>query len=326
LPEWNFDTFSTHVLPEDLALAKEAFQVGLEQGQFRMQCRIIRVNDQAIRWISARGESFRNEQGQPIRIMGTVADITDIKEKQEQQRLLAIMQEREDFMATLTHDMKNPLIGANRLLELFVAGSLGEMTSQQYEMLRTLKESNSGLLKLIGDLIDVYRFEKDVNILTTTDCDLVSLVSSCISRTLPFANLRSVKVIPQLPEKMAARVDVNRLERVVQNLLDNALKFVPDGGTIHIRLFNLDVDTILEIEDNGPGIPPEEQSRLFKRFAQGYAGKRYTGGSGLGLYLCKQIVEAHGGTIECKSQPNKATTFRVCLPSGNNEKTLESPA
>jgi PAS domain S-box-containing protein len=326
LPEWNFDIFTTYVVEEDLESAREAFRQGLEHGSFRMQCRIVRANDKAIRWISARGETFRNEQGTPIRMMGTVADISDIKEKQEQQRLLAIMKEREDFMATLTHDLKNPLIGANRLLELLVSGSLGEMSSQQFQLLRTLKESNSGLLKLIADLMDVYRLEKEVNILFTADCDLVSLVSSCVGLIVPIAQLRSVDVKTQLPEKMTARVDVSRLERVLQNLLDNASKFSPDGGTILVRLFNVDAGTIIEVEDNGPGIAPEEQAHLFKRFSQGSAGKRYAGGSGLGLYLCKQIVEAHGGTIECHSQPHKSTIFRVCLPSGNNEVTLDSPA
>ena len=156
------------------------------------------------------------------------------------------------------------------------------------------------------------------------DCDLVCTIASCLSRVTPFANLRSVEVKAKLPEKMIVQADMSRMERVVQNLLDNALKFAPDGGMINVRLFSLDANTFIEIEDNGPGIAPEEQSRLFKRFSQGAAGKRYAGGSGLGLYLCKQIVEAHGGTIECTSRPNKATIFRVCLPSVNNEKPVEA--
>jgi PAS domain S-box-containing protein len=316
LPEWNFDIFANYILPEDLASAKEAFRLGREEGHFRMQCRIIRADDKSIRFISVRGETFRNEHGDPVRMMGTVADITDIRQREEQLRFLAIMGEREEFMATLTHDMKNPLIGANRLLELFIAGTLGAMTTKQSEMLQCIINSNSGLLKLIGELIDVYRFEKDVSILTKADCDIASLISSCVRGTEPFARLRSIKVTTAIPEKLVVSVDAGRLERVVQNLLDNALKFAPGGGAIHIRLVNLHGQTIIEVEDNGPGIAPEEQCRLFKRFAQGNAGKRYTGGSGLGLYLCRQIVEAHGGTIECHSQPSKTTLFRVCLPPG----------
>lgn len=320
LPEWNFDIFATHVLPEDLELAKIAFQSGLEQGQFRMECRIIRVDDKAIRWLSARGETFCNDDGVPIRMMGTVADITDIKEQQEQQRLLAIMKEREDFMATLTHDMKNPLIGASRLLEMFVDGNLGELTTQQCEMLKCLKESNAGLLKLIADLIDVYRLEKDVNLLLFDDNDLVPLIATRVSQTIPFAKLRSITVRAQLPENLPVRIDGNSLERVVQNLLDNALKFAPnDGsGSVSVRLFTVDNKAVIEIEDNGPGIASEEQSGLFKRFSQASAGKRHSGGSGLGLYLCKQIVEAHGGTIQCKSDPNSSTIFSVTLPLTTN--------
>jgi len=318
LPEWNFDIFATYIVPEDLPSAKEAFLLGVEHSSFRMQCKIIRADDNAVRWISVRGEILRNDQGVPIRMMGTVADITDINEKQEQKRLLAIMKEREDFMATLTHDMKNPLIGANQLLKMFVDGSFGEMTKQQHEMLQCLKETNSGLLKLIADLIDVYRFEKDADFLWTADCDLVNLVSSCVHRISPFAKIRSIDVTTQMPDTMAALVDVSKLERVVQNLLDNALKFAPKGGSIGVKLLGSEASTVIEIEDNGPGIEADEQPRLFQRFAQGTVGKRYSGGSGLGLYLCKQIIEAHGGTIACTSQPHSSTIFRITLPKANN--------
>jgi PAS domain S-box-containing protein len=318
LPEWNFDIFATYIVPEDRAATKKAFKLGIAQGQFRMQCRIIRADDKAIRWISLRGETFRDEEGTVVRMIGTVADITDINEKLEQKRLFSIMKEREDFMATLTHDMKNPLIGANRLLEMFVSGRLGEITFQQCDMLQCLKESNSELLRLIADLIDVYRFEKDVKILSPSDCDLVSIISLCSSRIVAFAELRSIKFITELPQKMEVVADARRIERVVQNLLDNALKFTPDNGTMKVRLFSQEANIVIEIEDNGPGITPEEQPRLFQRFAQGSAGKRYAGGSGLGLYLCKQIVDAHGGTISCESQPNKVTIFRVILPKTND--------
>ncbi len=314
LPEWNFEIFAKYIIAEDLPSASESFQQAFNQKSFRMQCRIVRADDKAVRWVSVRAETFRNEQGVPLRMMGTVADITDIKEKQDQQRLLAIMQEREDFMATLTHDMKNPLIGANRLLEMFVDGSFGQFTEQQAEMLQCLKETNAGLLKLIADLIDVYRFEKDVNFLWTSPCDLVKIVSTCVSRISPFAKLRSIEIATQLPEQLPVQVDQGRFERVVQNLLDNALKFSPKGGSICVRLFKSGSDTIVEIEDNGLGISQSEQALLFQRFAQGSAGKRYSAGSGLGLYLCKKIVEAHGGTIECKSEPNRGTIFRVTLP------------
>ena len=317
LPEWNLERFMTYVLPEDRELVTESIAKALDKGKLFLQCRIIRANDQALRWIAVRGDTLCDEEGKPIRLLGTIIDITDFQDQQEQQRMLAIMKEREDFMATLTHDMKNPLIGANRLLEMFVAGNLGELTDKQNELLNCLMDSNSGLLKLIADLIDVYRMEKDVNNLLMADCDLTKTLNACVGLILPFAKLRSVNVTTQLPEQLIAAVDNSRIERLMQNLLDNALKFAPDGGTVQVRLLSVGDTIVLEVEDNGAGIAREEQPELFKRFSQGAAGKRYTGGSGLGLYLCKQVAEAHGGVIECESQPNKATIFRVILPNGN---------
>jgi len=324
LQEWNFATFLAYVLPMDRSLAKEAFKLAIEKGQLRLQCRIIRANDKAVRWIAVRGETVWNKEGGATRLLGTIADITEVKEQHEQQRLLAIMQEREDFMATLTHDMKNPLIGANRLLELFVAGGLGDLTNQQKELLQCLKDSNASLLKLIANLIDIYRLDKDTNELFIQNCDLVNIVNCCLSRTLPLAKLRAISIKTELPPSMIVRADTSSIERVVQNLLDNALKFAPDSGAIKVRLVSTDPNTILEIEDNGPGIAPEEQSLLFKRFYQGAAGKRYTGGSGLGLYLCKQIVVAHSGSIECQSKPGQTTVFRVSLPTQNPKTQQEA--
>jgi PAS domain S-box-containing protein len=320
LPEWSFDIFLTHVLEEDRAEAQRVFDLGIATGQFNMECRILRV-DNVVRWVSAKGETSCDEQGHPINMMGMVTDVTDRKQQEEQHRLMAVMQEREDFMATLTHDMQNPLIGANRLLELFVKGQLGVLTVEQCELLASLIESNSGVLNLISVLVDVYRLEKGATSLSYEDSDLIKLVTCSTNRISPFAKLRGTKVTMQLPQEMGRiRIDPTGLQRIMQNLLGNALKFTPPGGTIIVRLFALDDNAVIEVEDNGPGIKPEEQTHLFKRFSQGHAGKRYAGGSGLGLYLCKQIAEAHGGTIECKSQVNKVTTFRVCLPIRNEKK------
>ncbi len=135
-------------MSEDQSRVKEAVEESLQSGRFKLECRIIRA-DKAVRWIPAQAENVRDEQGQPIRMIGTIVDITDRKEQEEHQSMMAVMREREEFMATLTHDMKNPLIGANRLLELFVAGRIGELTSQQRELLETMKQSNSSVLSLI---------------------------------------------------------------------------------------------------------------------------------------------------------------------------------
>jgi len=310
LPVWNFEVFLTHVSPEDRVYARDAFERGVATGDFYLECRIIRT-DKVLRWISARGEIIRDLDGKAIRMMGAVSDITDQKQQEEQSRLAAVAEGREEFMATLTHDLKNPLIGANRLLELLVAGALGPLSTEQAELLETLRKSNLDLLSMIHNLIDVYRYEKDAATLDLQETNLVGLIDECISQ----AQILSKNVInSDLPKQMDnIRLDSFAIRRVVQNLLSNAVKFSPEGA-ITVRLKIQTDQTVIEVEDHGPGIKPEELSRLFKRFSQGAAGKRYAGGNGLGLYLCKQIIEAHGGTIECRSQLNDTTTFRFCLP------------
>jgi signal transduction histidine kinase len=114
---------------------------------------------------------------------------------------------------------------------------------------------------------------------------------------------------------IALNADEKAIRRMLQNLLDNALKFTPRGGAISLKLQNLDEKIVVEIGDTGPGISYEEQKLLFQRFSQGKSGRKYTPGTGLGLYLCKQIVDAHQGEIVCISVEGAGTTFRICLPT-----------
>jgi PAS domain S-box-containing protein len=320
LPEWNFDIFIKYVLPEDREYAHQAFQRGVKLGQYRMECRIVRASDCAVRWILALGETFKDAQGNPERMMGTVLDITDRKAQEEHERLMAVLKEREDFMTTLTHDMKNPLIGANRLLELLIKGNLGELTSKQCELLRSLEQGNAGVLDLIANLTDIYRMEQKCDSLLIEDIDPAIIITSCIERIKCFAVLRDITVTSHLPTTaVPLQADPKRVARILHNLLDNALKFTPDKGAIEVRLLVQDGQVVIEVEDNGAGIANDELPYLFKRFSQGKAGRRCTGGTGLGLYLCRQIAEAHGGTIHCQSNLPFSTVFRLCLPANARE-------
>ena len=264
--DWSLDTFLSHVIPEDRDSVTDVFDAGLRSGQFSLNCRITR-DDGAVRWISARGESYLDDAGKPVRMMGTVVDVTEHKEQETQRGLVTIMKEREDFMATLTHDMKNPLIGANRLLELFVIGRLGDLTDQQLQLLKSMMQSNSEVLALIQNLMEIYRLEKEPNSLTFAKTNLSNLVDSSLIKMAPFAKLRNIRLTSTLPANIIAMSsDHVALERVLQNLVGNSLKFTPAEGSIQIRLTSEKGFAVIEVEDNGPGIKPEEQSRLLKDF------------------------------------------------------------
>lgn len=232
------------------------------------------------------------------------------KQFDETSKKLAVLEQHEEFMATLTHDLKNPLIGANRILELMAEEVMGVVTSEQSNLLLGLRDNNKLLLSMIQNLIEVYRYEKDVNAVVLENTDLLLIIESCVKDIAPIAKNRDIRLNKMFPEKLKeVMADAAAIRRVVQNLLDNALKFTPTGGQITLAVRPTNGMVELEIADTGPGMSPEEQSNLFQRFSQGRIGKKYTPGTGLGLYLCKKIVDAHHGAISCSSQVGVGTKF-----------------
>jgi signal transduction histidine kinase len=229
---------------------------------------------------------------------------------------LALLEQREEFMTTLTHDLKNPLIGTNAILEQLAFDKWGKVSEEQATLFLQLRDSNKFLLSMIQNLIEVYRFEKDFHTVVHETTDLLELISSCINEVSPIAKNRQISLQTDLPNTMQTiMADTNSLRRVLNNLFDNALKFTPSGGTITLKVAIQDASAIIEIENTGPFISGEEKEKLFQRFTQGKIGRRYSPGTGLGLYLCKQIIDAHSGKITCESTEGIGTVFRIVLPT-----------
>ena len=244
----------------------------------------------------------------------TIRYAIERKQKEADAQRLVVLEQHEEFMATLTHDLKNPLIGANRILELLAEQALGKVSIEQAKILLQLRDSNKLLLSMIQNLIEVYKFEKNAKAVCLENTNLYKIVTSCIDDIAPIAENREIEIVPELQDNIKdVLVDATAIRRVLQNLLDNALKFTPAGGKIRLTLKALNGTVIIEITDTGPGISQEEQKLLFQRFSQGQLGRKYTPGTGLGLFLCKQIVDAHQGKITCLSAEGTGTTFRIEL-------------
>ncbi len=238
------------------------------------------------------------------------------KQTEMKAKRLVQLEQHEEFMATLTHDLKNPLIGANRILELMADQALGSLSDEQAKMLLQMRDSNKMLISMIQNLIEVYKFEKDTNAVSLEHTDLRSITDVCIREIAPIAENREIRLTTEFSEPLkAVKADASAIRRVLQNLLDNALKFTPSGGEISLVIRGTNGTVAIQIGDTGPGISTEEQARLFQRFSQGRVGKKYTPGTGLGLYLCKQIIDAHNGEISCTSTEGSGTTFSVTLPA-----------
>lgn len=226
-----------------------------------------------------------------------------------------IARQREDFVSRLTHDLRTPLVAADRMLLLFQQGALGELSPTMQEALATMARSNQNLLQMVNTLLEVYRFEAGRKNLIFSSVEPEVLLEDVTKELTPLAQEKGLALQLDLGQHAAkSQIIGDRLElyRLFTNLIGNAIKFTDAGSVlVHITPKNEQPIVAIEVEDTGPGIPPEEQATLFERFRPG---SHRRSGSGLGLYLSRRIVEAHQGTIEVRSELGKGSVFIVHLP------------
>jgi signal transduction histidine kinase len=226
-----------------------------------------------------------------------------------------LQQQREDFVATLTHDLKTPILAANRALMLLMEGDFGEVSQAQSDILKTIHQSNDALYQLVLTLLDVYKFDSGAKQLSMGPCDMAEVAERLCLELKPLADNREISLEFRTPEKSEVILaDVDEIRRVIQNLVDNSLKFTPAGGTITVAVSYDDSYVIVTVQDTGKGIPDEDKPKLFERFWQSSSGGRYYASTGLGLFLCHKIVEIHGGKISCQSELGRGSTFTIKLP------------
>ncbi|WP_392531958.1 response regulator [Nostoc sp. C117] len=241
-----------------------------------------------------------------------------------------IARQREDFVSRLTHDLRTPLVAADRMLSLFQQGALGALSSQMQEAIAIMARSNINLLSMVNTLLEVYRFEAGRKTLVLQPVNLVQLLQEVAGELTPLAQEKTLLLNLEFTEELNTNTVIgDRLElhRLFTNLIGNAIKFT-DSGSVTIRLTsqhqfdktsqyqlfgksNFSDYISIEIIDTGSGIRPEEQATIFERFRQG---SHKSSGSGLGLYLARRIVEAHQGIILLNSALGKGSTFLVLLP------------
>jgi signal transduction histidine kinase len=230
-----------------------------------------------------------------------------------------IARQREDFVSRLTHDLRTPLVAADRMMMLFQQGALGEISAPMKEAITVMARSNKNLLAMVNTLLEVYRFEAGRKNLAFFAVDLCQLSEEVLGELTPLAAEKNLALnfhCPPLLSNTIVQGDKLELHRLLTNLVGNAIKFT-DKGSITINLNTSSGNQTsskkisIQVADTGQGISPEELPALFERFRTG-GHKR--SGSGLGLYLSRRIAEAHQGTITAHSEVGKGSTFIVELP------------
>ena len=234
-------------------------------------------------------------------------------------RLKETIDQRENFVSCLTHDLRTPLVAANRMLDLIAQEAFGDVTCEQKEAIASIVSSNHNMLEMLNTLLETHHYELGQKILSFIPVDLQQLVSEVVAELKPLAIEKNIELRYDA-ESHISQIQGDRLElrRVITNLIGNAIKFT-DTGSVTISLSQNDSEVLVRVEDTGIGISPEDRQAIFQRYHQG---NHRRSGKGLGLYLCQQIINAHQGKITVHSrreslrdaQPGKGTTFAVSLP------------
>ncbi len=234
----------------------------------------------------------------------------------ERRRLRQEMQElRGTFTSMLVHDLRSPLTIITGYLQL-LEGSAEALPDKHRRYLTSIREACTRMIRLIGDLLDVSKLEEGKLTLERERVDLVALTGEIVERLGPVAIQHSIVLTfePAVPS-LTVRADPRRLEQVLMNLLGNALKFTPPGGRIGVTMSTEGDAVRVVVSDSGPGIAAAEMPLLFEKFSQTSAAKGARGpGTGLGLVICRHLIEAHGGRIWAESEPGHGSRFVFHLP------------
>ena len=220
--------------------------------------------------------------------------------------------------------MRTPLTAAIQTLDFFLDGTVGDLNERQHMLLSTMKSNNEGLLGLVNSLLTVYKFDAGKIDLVKTNFDVKELIMQRYNELKPLADKKNIEftVNFETTEDLSILADRQELGRVIANLCGNAVNYTNPNGKIEVIVKEQSGDFLFSVSDTGNGIPKEDIPHLFKRFSQGTSRKRSTG-TGLGLYLSRQIIEAHGGKIWLESKINKGSEFSFILTDVVNKPIKE---
>jgi two-component system, sensor histidine kinase and response regulator len=227
-----------------------------------------------------------------------------------------LLKQREDFISRLTHDLQTPLFAANRMLQLFQEGVFGEVPPAVNQRMSVIIRSNHNLLQMVSNIVEVYSREAEQKLHTVDHCDLKDIIKDVVQELSPLVLQKNVGLHVRTHDEQARYIvtgDCLELRRVFINLIGNSIKFT-DVGQIEVGLSYADEapeTIVITVRDTGPGIAEELQSSLFERFRSGNHKRSNTG---LGLYLCRRILESHHGSISLESQLSVGSTFTIRLP------------
>jgi signal transduction histidine kinase len=299
-----------HPLPEipSLQTLSQAINQVVQKDGPRTISQDTSLTDQPPVYLRTHTAAVTGEEGE---VLGSVSVIEDIS------YLKALEEMKDAFVAMVAHELRAPLSAIQQLNTVILDGLAGAVTDKQRELLGRSQERTKGLLNLIRDLLDISKMETGRSFQQKEPLDVSSLAEKTVELMLPQTVAKhqtlELGIQPNLP---LINADPQAMEEVLTNLISNAIKYTPEKGTIHIEVKPKDDYLLIQVADNGIGIAPEDVSRIFDKFYRVKNEKtRQIVGTGLGLPIVKQLVEAHLGHVEVQSHLDQGTLFSVLLPT-----------
>jgi len=321
-----------HIHPEDKERVLSLYtSVSAAQKHRTFEYRMLAADGRVV-WLRDM-VSLGAEPGEIPKLQGIMVEVTVRKQAEEKLRfmqmklqktnedLLQKNQEIKKFYHTLSHELKTPLTSAREFISILMDGLAGPLNESQLEFLGIAKDSCDQLRVCINDLLDTTRLETGKLTISLKRASLRALVQRTVAAMAPVATPRQITLLhevdPGLPE---VPLDENRITQVLNNLLNNAIRHTPAGGKIVVTACEAPEHPNLvqvSVSDSGFGIPAQEQGHIFDRLYQVKSGDAASDhGLGLGLYLCRELVQLHGGSIWVESEEGRGSTFCFVLPKG----------
>jgi len=328
---------TTRHLHSERAVAEKAAELGVEADFGVVARRLLGTGATDMTFLRKDGvershsmslDPIEDDRGQVTGYVSTSEDITERKEAESRlvealatereavERLREVDQVKDAFVSSVSHELRTPITSILGYTEMLEDGVYGRLSEEQLDAIHRLSANSKRLLSLIDDLLTLSRIQEDGIGFADRLVDLRTIVAAGVAVVAPALEQRDLRLDVDLPdEPLPFLGDRDMLERVVINLVGNAVKFTPEGGRVGVALTTDDDTADITVADTGIGIPLEEQDRLFSRFFRSsLAQQQAIPGSGLGLSIAYAIVEKHGGSMTVESEPGRGTVFHVRLP------------
>src|SRR5579875_3608565 len=246
-------------------------------------------------------------------IVGAVVTFKDISER------LAVERMKDEFISVVSHELRTPLTSIRGALGLLASGLAGQLPERGQQMLAIAVKNTERLIALINDILDIERIESGKVVMQKQPCRLPDLFQQAVEAVQGSAERSGVRILTT-PVEAWVEADPDRIVQVLTNLLGNAIKFSPENGTVWLSAAREGGTVVIRVRDQGRGIPSEKLEVIFERFQQVDASDaREKGGAGLGLAICRSIIQQHGGRIWAESTPGQGSTFLFTLKAAPGE-------